>query len=507
MQVRVESVAVTDIATPLLIVNLFEGVETPGGATGAVDNALGGLVSQLAARREINTDLGQVTIIYNMGQYPALKAERVGVVGLGKSADFDLEAARVAGASAARKARDLKLECYATIVHGAGVGGLDPADATQAVVEASHLALFTLTDFKSPPDTPPTEVVEMTVVERDPDRAERMRGPAEVGTSLAEATMVTRRLSSSPSNVCTPEYLANRAREVCDQHGHEITIYGKEELERMGFGGVLAVNQGSALPPRFVVMHYTSPRSTRTLAVVGKGITFDTGGISIKPADGMEWMRHDMSGAAATIGFMDLLGRLKPDVNVIGLFAATDNMPSGTAYKPGDVIRAYSGKMMDILNTDAEGRVTLADVLAYAVEQKPDAIVDMATLTGACVVALGYFASGLFGNDDSLIDQMRRAGERSGERVWPLPLWPVYHKQIESPLGDIKNTGGRPAGSITAAAFLQNFVGEVPWLHLDIAGTAYSTGDKAWIPPYQNKNESTGVGVRLLYHFLQVWNS
>jgi leucyl aminopeptidase len=506
MQVRVEPIAVTDVDTPLLVVNLFEGVEIPGGATGAVDQALEGAISRLAARREINTDPGQITVIYNLGQFPALKAHRVAVVGLGKSADFDLEAARVAGAAAARKARELKLDRFATIVHGAGIGGLDLADATQAVVEASHLALFTLTDFKSPPEKPPTEVVEMTIVERDPERADQMRRPAEVGTACAEATMVTRRLSSSPSNVCTPEYLADRAREVCDQHGHEISIYGKEELERMGFGGVLAVNQGSALPPRFVVMHYTSPRATRTLAVVGKGITFDTGGISIKPADGMEWMRHDMSGAAATIGFMDLLGRVKPDVNVIGLFAATDNMPSGTAYKPGDVIRSYSGKMMDIINTDAEGRVTLADVLAYAVEQKPDAIVDMATLTGACVVALGYFASGLFGNDDGLIDQMRRAGEKSGERVWPLPLWPVYHKQIESPLGDIKNTGGRPAGSITAAAFLQNFVGDVPWLHLDIAGTAYSTGDKAWIPPYQNKNESTGVGVRLLYHFLQVWN-
>jgi leucyl aminopeptidase len=507
MQVRVEIIAVTDIETPLLVVNLFEGVEVPGGATGAVDSALGGLISRLAARREVNTDLGQITVIYNMGQFPSLKAERIGIVGLGKSAEFDLEAARVAAAAAARKTRDLKLDRYATIVHGAGIGGLDPADATQAVVEASHLALFTLTDFKSPPEMPPTEVVELTVVERDPERAERMRGPAEVGTACAEATMVTRRLSSSPSNVCTPEFLANRAREVCDQHGHEISIYGKEEIERMGFGGVLAVNQGSSLPPRFVVMHYSSSRATRTLAVVGKGITFDSGGISLKPAEGMEWMRHDMSGAAATIGFMDLLGRLKPDVNVIGLFAATDNMPSGTAYKPGDVIRAYNGKMMDILNTDAEGRVTLADVLAYAVEQRPDAIVDMATLTGACVVALGYFATGLFSNDDALIDQMRRAGDKSGERVWPLPLWPVYHKQIESPLGDIKNTGGRPAGSITAAAFLQNFVSDVPWVHLDIAGTAYSTGDKAWIPPYQNKNESTGVGVRLLYHFLQVWNN
>jgi len=240
--------------------------------------------------------------------------------------------------------------------------------------------------------------------------------------------------------------------------------------------------------------------------VVGKGITFDTGGISIKSAEGMEWMRHDMSGAAATIGFMDLVGRLRPNVNVIGLFAATENMPSGSAYKPGDIIRARNGKMMDILNTDAEGRVTLADVLTYATEQRPDAIIDMATLTGACVTALGYFASGLLGNDDGLIQLMRQAGDKSGERVWQLPLWPVYDKQIESTHGDIENTGGRSAGAITAAAFLQNFVGDVPWIHLDIAGTAYSTGDNAWVPPYQNKLESTGVGVRLLYHFLQAWN-
>ncbi|MFN0074517.1 MAG: leucyl aminopeptidase, partial [Chloroflexota bacterium] len=501
MQVRVEPIAVTEIVTPLIVVNLFEGVEQPGGATGAVDEALGGLIRQLARRHEINTDLGQVTVLYNLGQFRGLAAERVAVVGLGKQGDFDCESARVAAAAAARKARDLKLDRFATIVHGAGIGGLDPADATQAVAEASVLALFTLTEFKSPAEKPPTDVLEMTIVEHDPERAARMRGAAEVGAACAEATMITRRLSSSPANYCTPEFLADQAREICDRYGHAIEVFGKEDLERMGFGGVLAVNQGSALPPRFAVMRYTSPRATRTLAVVGKGITFDTGGISLKPAEGMEWMRHDMSGAAATIGFMDLMGRLKPDVNIIGLFAATENMPSGTAYKPGDVIRAYNGKMMDILNTDAEGRVTLADVLAYAVEQKPDAIVDMATLTGACVVALGYFATGILGNNEDLIDQMRRAGDASGERVWPLPLWPVYHKQIESPLGDIKNTGGRPAGTITAAAFLQNFVSDVPWVHLDIAGTAYSTGDKAWIPPYQNKNESTGIGVRLLYHF------
>lgn len=506
MDVRAEQAAVTDVETPLLVVNLFEGVELPGGATGAVDGALDGLIGRLAIRGEINADLGQVTVIYNMNGRRGLPAERVAVVGLGKAADFDLEAVRVAAAAAARKARDLRVESYATIVHGAGIGGQQLEDAAQAVVEASHLALFTLPDFKSPPERPPAEVHELVIVERDPERVSRLDEPIHVGTALAESTMLTRRLSSSPGNVITPEYLADRASQVCAGYGIDCQVYGKEELQRMGMNSILAVNQGSALPPRFVVMRYRGAEAGKTLAVVGKGITFDTGGISIKPAEGMEWMRHDMSGAAAVIGFIDLAGRLRLPVNLLGIFAATENMPSGTAYKPGDVFRAYNGKMMDIVNTDAEGRVILSDALAYAAEQAPAAIVDLATLTGACVVALGHHASGVLGNDERLSKLMVEAGERSGERVWPLPLWPVYHKQIESPIADIKNSGGRPAGSITAAAFLQNFVGEVPWVHLDIAGTAYSTGDKCWIPPYQNKNESTGVGVRLLYQFSRLWN-
>jgi leucyl aminopeptidase len=246
-------------------------------------------------------------------------------------------------------------------------------------------------------------------------------------------------------------------------------------------------------------------RGAKTLAAVGKGITFDTGGISIKPANNMHYMRHDKSGACAVIGFMQAAATLKLPINVLGIFGATDNMPSGSAYRPGDVIKSYSGKYMEILNTDAEGRVVLADALAYAVEQQPDAIVDLATLTGACVTALGHVCSGLFSNDDDLAAGLTAAGEVSGERVWRMPLWEEYREQIKAPLGDIKNTGGAPGGSITAAWFLANFVGDVPWAHLDIAGTAWAEGSWAVLPPYVQKDLATGVGVRLLTYFSRSW--
>jgi leucyl aminopeptidase len=252
-------------------------------------------------------------------------------------------------------------------------------------------------------------------------------------------------------------------------------------------------------------MRYRSGRpDAKTLAVVGKGITFDSGGISIKPADGMGAMKQDMSGAAAVIGFCQLAARNRLPADVLGVFAATENLPSGTAYRPGDVVTSYNGKTMEIITTDAEGRVILSDALGWTVEQRPDAIVDLATLTGACVVALGHYASGAMGNDQAVIDLLVAAGEETGERVWQLPLWREYNCDIDSPVADIKNSGGRHGGAITAAAFLQNFVGSVPWAHLDIAGTAW-IGDQGWIPPYQCKGIATGVGPRLLEEFCRRW--
>jgi leucyl aminopeptidase len=292
---------------------------------------------------------------------------------------------------------------------------------------------------------------------------------------------------------------------MAESRGLSCQVWGKDELRERGMNAILAVNSGSVQEPRFVMLRYDSGNErARTLAVVGKGITFDSGGISIKPAEHMENMKHDMSGAAAVVGFLQLAADVKLPVNVIGIFAATENLPSGSAYKPGDVFKTYNGTLIEINNTDAEGRVILSDALAYAVEQDPDAIVDLATLTGACVVALGYHASGGLGNDDSLLGLMKECGDVSGERVWPLPLWKEHKRDIESSIADIKNSAGRAGGVLTAGAFLERFVGGKPWIHLDIAGTAY-TENWARVPPYLTPQCATGVGVRLLLEFARRW--
>jgi leucyl aminopeptidase len=504
LELRVQQATVTEIDTPLLVVNLFEGVTQPGGAAGAVDAALNGQIRQLIADGEISGEAATVTVIHNPRQ-EALKARRVAVVGLGKQAEFEAENARVAAALAARKARELKLDSFATIVHGAGIGGLELGDAARATMESSILALYRYEQFKEATKSR-HEVSSCTVIDQDGDRVSRLEQSAALARITCDAVMKVRDLSVGPSNFVTPQYLAETAREVANQYGLDIMVWGKDELAAHGMNAILAVNSGSARPPAFVVLRYHAPAATRTLAVVGKGITFDSGGISLKAAENMEYMRHDMTGAATVIGFVQLAAAGKLPVNVLGVFAATENVPSGTAYKPGDVFRAYNGKTMEIVNTDAEGRVILSDSLAYAAEQKPDAIVDFATLTGACQVALGDHATGLMTNNQPLADRLVAAGEKSGDRCWQLPLWKVYGEQIKTAMADVRNTGGRRAGAITAGLFLKEFVGDVPWVHLDIAGTAYADSGQTYVAPYNPKPGATGVGVRLLWHFCQAWH-
>jgi len=507
VSIKVERASVTNVRTPLLVVNLFEGVDEPTGATGAVDEALGGLIARLIADGEITGSSGEITIIHNQGDRSRLAADRVAVVGLGKRDDLDLEALRVASATAARKARDLRLGRFATVIHGAGAGGLDSRLAAKTVLEASLLSLYTYLHYKTRPDDPRPTIDEITIVERDDDRAQVIEEASTEAALLVDAVNLARDLSQGPGNVVTPTVLADRAREMAEARGVSIQVWGKDELREHGMNAILAVNSGSAQEPRFVMMRYDCGREgAKTLAVVGKGITFDSGGISIKPADHMENMKHDMSGAATTVGFVQAAADLKLPCNVIGIFAATENLPSGSAYKPGDVFKTYQGTFIEIVNTDAEGRVILSDALAYAVEQDPDAIVDLATLTGACVVALGYHASGAMGNDEGLLSLMKEAGDVSGERVWPLPLWKEHRRDIESSIADIKNTGGRAGGALTAAAFLQCFVGGKPWVHLDIAATAY-TENWARTPPYQPPSCATGVGVRLLVELARRWSA
>ncbi len=504
MEIHVEQRSLAEFATPLLVVGLFEDADPLGGGAAAVDEALGGLLSRLRESGELRGKAGEIVVVHNSG-YHALQAERVAVVGLGPRSGFTVESARRAAAAAARKARDLRVASYATALHGAGAGGLEPAAAAEALAEGSLLALYAYDQFKHERVANGHEVARATVIERDAARLDAIRAGVASGTAMAEATMTARDLAQGPANIVNATFLAQQASELAERFGFECEVFSLDRIRDMRFYGLLAVNQGSANPPSFVVMRYRAPDAQRTLAVVGKGITFDSGGISIKPAENMHHMRHDKSGAAAVIGFMQAATALKLPVNVMGVFAATDNMPSGSAYRPGDVIQPRGGTTVEIINTDAEGRVILSDALCYAAEQEPDAIVDLATLTGACVIALGHHASGLFGNDEDLIETMLAAGNLSGERVWPLPLWPEYDEQIKSSIADIKNTGGRPAGAITAAWFLAHFVKGRPWLHLDIAGTAWTEGAWGELPPYLAKDTATGVGVRLLVHFARLW--
>jgi leucyl aminopeptidase len=316
--------------------------------------------------------------------------------------------------------------------------------------------------------------------------------------ALAEAVETVRDLGNAPPNAMTPTALADRAVEVCKNAGVKCTVYGKKDIVRMKMGGLLAVNRGSNEEPRFVVMEYSPRKAKKHVALVGKGITFDSGGISIKPAEKMEEMKFDMCGAAAVIGIIEAAAKLALPVKVTGIFASTENLPDGSAYKPGDIITMMSGKTVEIVNTDAEGRMILGDALHYASNLKPDHILDYATLTGACVVALGAEAAGLFSTDDELARKLIESGERVNERLWRLPAWDEYKDLIRSEWADMKNSGGRWGGAISAAVFLKEFVDCPSWAHLDIAGTAYAESENA-----REARGANGAGVRVTIDFLR----
>ena len=319
------------------------------------------------------------------------------------------------------------------------------------------------------------------------------------GIAIAEGHGLARTLGMMPGNLCTPEFLAQTAREIGARHGLTITVQGRAELEQLGMGSFLCVAQGTPQDPKLITLEYRGGETTAApIVLVGKGLCFDSGGISIKPAQGMEWMKFDMCGAAGVLGAMEAIARLALPVNVVGLIGSTTNMPSGTAVKPGDVVKSMSGKFIEIINTDAEGRLVLADVLSYARKFKPAAVIDAATLTGACVIALGHTATGVLGNDAELVREVLGAGTRAGEPGWELPMWDDFKELIKSDVADVKNSGGRAAGTITAALFLKEFADEYPWVHLDVAGTAYTEADLATVP-----RGPTGVPVGTFVEFVR----
>jgi len=480
MKTLISTKPLGSVETPLLAVLVAQG------STAAIDPD----VQRAVATGDYKGKKDETLLVYGSG-----KAQRILLVSVGKGSEITRSAVRRAAAIAAKRTRSLGTTTFSLAVTKEARGSLGAAELAQVLIEGAAQGGWQFTELKKQPEDPKPDLesVELVIDAGDKTAAEAGR---RIGDAIAAGYLFTRNLQMQPGNVCTPSYLAEEARKLAAAHGFKATILDKAQIKKEGMGALLAVAQGSAEEPRFIVLEYAGG-SGPPVALIGKGVTFDSGGISIKPASNMEDMKFDKSGATAVLGTFEVLGRLKPKINVVGLIPATENLPSGTAIKPGDVVKSHLGKTIEIINTDAEGRLILCDALSYARRFKPVAAIDAATLTGAVVIALGHHAIGMLGNDEGLLAEVRDAGERAGERCWPLPLWEEYRELLKSDVADVKNSGGRSAGTIAGAWFLREFVDSFPWVHLDIAGTAYLEGESA-----SHAKGPTGIGVRLFTEFL-----
>lgn len=471
----------TTVACDALVVGAFneEGSFALDTTGTRVDEALNNRVSDYLRSSGFKGASGELAVVPG-GE--GVSAEAVAVLGLGDKAKANATSLRrVAGAAVRRLS---ERSTVAVALHEA-VDGSAPA-----VAEGLLLGSYRFTRYKSDPK--PSKIQRILFLDADEQQLSR-------AAITTQATCWARDMINEPASTLTPDVLAQRAKETGDVSGFEVTIWNEDELEQNGFGGLLGVASGSANPPRFIQMHYKAPGARAKVALVGKGVTFDSGGLSLKDAANMETMKTDMGGAAAVIGAMSAIAKLKLEIEVLAFVPATENMPSGTAVRPGDVLKHYGGKTTEVLNTDAEGRLILADALAFASEQKPDAMVDVATLTGSIMIALGKKATGLFSNDDALAAELEAASEAAGEPFWRMPLYDTYKKELESELADLKNVGSRWGGAIIAALFLREFVGEgISWAHLDIAGAARAESDYD-----EHSKGGTGVAVRSLVNWVE----
>jgi leucyl aminopeptidase len=455
--------------TPLLVLLLPSGSDLPSSLR-ALDKGTGGALGRSLRRADFRGGRDETLHLVGGSRGP----RRVLLVGYGAPKDRAL-ALRRAATLAARQA------------HRAGVGSLavlaGAVDAREAesILVGLQMGCWEYMDLRTPPPEGDRRapLAEATLIA---ENAKSLAGAVSAAQAIGAGYALSRRLAQMPGNLCTPDLLADTARDIGTRHKLKVTVLGRKEMEREKMGSFLCVAQGTPQDPKLVAIEYRrGPKDQQPLVLVGKGLCFDTGGISIKPAERMEFMKFDMCGAAGVLGAMEAIARLQLPVNVVGVFGATTNMPSGTAVKPGDVVTASTGTTIEIINTDAEGRLVLADVLAWVKRFDPAAVIDAATLTGACVIALGNTTTGALGNDDALMTEVLAAATRASEPAWQLPMFDEYREQIKSDVADIKNTGGRAAGTITAAMFLREFV-SYPWVHLDVAGTAYSEADLTIVP-------------------------
>ena len=452
-------------------------------------------VAELFVAEDFTAAAGQTLLLYPRG---VVAARRLLLVGMGSSSSVTADTFRRAGALAVQQARSVQASALTAGYEGSIA--VPFRDSAQAFVEGLELGGYRFLRYRTGLTAAQTFDVTDAVLVVRPKNAAAVQSGISAGQAISRGVNFARDLVNEPGSAVTPARLGEEAQALGARLGLAVTVLDKPALIAQGFGGILAVGQGSANEPRFIVMEYGNPGAGKpTICLVGKGITFDSGGLSIKPADGMEKMKNDMAGSAAVFGLMQTVAELKLPLHVVGLVSSAENMPSSTAYRPGDILTTLSGKTVEVLNTDAEGRIVLSDALFYAQRYHPQAIIELSTLTGAMVIALGSQTTGVMGTNEALVEAIRSAGEITSERVWPLPLWPEYFDMIKSEVADIKNIGGRPAGSITAGAFLASFTGDYPFAHLDIAGTAFL--DKA-SKPYEAAG-ATGVGVRLLTEYLR----
>lgn len=462
-----------EFSGPLVAIAIADPASLDGDLT-ELDRTLGGMIARAIESRDFRAARDE--LFYISG--PQTGARRVALVGMGKVVDRP-GSVRRAAAFAARQGMKL----------GSGdigffAGSLDARDI-EAATAGLMIGSWEYRDLQTPP--PEAErrlpLSSASIVGANASGDDAALAALAAGLAIGAGHSLARTLAMMPGNLCTPEFLAKTAADIAARHGMKITVLGRKEMEAEGMGSFLCVAQGTPQDPKLIAVEYLGGAAgDKPVTLVGKGLCFDSGGISIKPAQSMEDMKFDMCGAAGVLGALEAIGRMKLPVNVVGLIGATTNMPSGTAVNPGDVVKSHLGKYIEIINTDAEGRLVLADVLSYARRYDPAVVVDAATLTGACVVALGHTATGIFCSDETLIGEIVAAGKRAGEPGWSMPIWDEYRELIKSEVADMKNSGGRAAGAISAAMFLKEFTGSYPWIHLDIAGTAYSEADLGSMP-------------------------
>jgi leucyl aminopeptidase len=487
MQIKVVNQCITQVATDAIIVNLPQGWDQLAGAAAEVDQVSGGIISRVLAQGEFAGKLNETLTLYPSG----IGAKKLVLVGLGEVEKLNIERIRQVSGSAYKAAAKGKVGTVATVVHGLGVEGLCPVAVAQAVAEGSLLADYHYDQLKAKKRD--NCVSELLLVTSDDSQLTAIEKGIKKGVIMAEANNLARDLVNTPGNYMTPTQMAEAAAQVAQAANLQLEVLERADMERLGMGCLLGVAQGSAQPPKMIVLRYEGNPGGETLAIVGKGLTFDAGGISLKPGAGMEAMKDDMGGGAAVIAAMRAIGQLQPQTNVLGIVPCTENLPSGTALKPGDVLRGMSGKTIEIISTDAEGRLILADAVAYAEYLGASRIVDVATLTGACVVALGNVYAGIVANCDQLVADVQAAAAKSGERFWRLPNADDYRELYKSQVADIKNGGARGGGAITGGLIISEFIKEAAWAHLDIAAMVMTDKDQG----YQVKG-ATGFAARTL---------